>query len=140
MKSQHLSLPLPAQAERNKIRFFVKPHKTKNYETKRNPCLYGSGSRSYRARIRQSASHLRTPQTVGRDVRMDQQTTAQKQASMKGKAMLKSELAREAGVDRSTLRRWLKTDEEVLRQMGVSKTTHLLPPQAVKYLREKYAI
>lgn len=59
---------------------------------------------------------------------------------MKGKAMLKSELAREAGVDRSTLRRWLKTDEEVLRQMGVSKTTHLLPPQAVKYLREKYAI
>ncbi len=59
---------------------------------------------------------------------------------MKGKAMLKSELAREAGVNRSTLRRWLKTDEEVLQQMGVSKTTHLLPPQAVKYLREKYAI
>lgn len=58
---------------------------------------------------------------------------------MNGKAMLKSELARAAGVSNRTFSRWLRTEKDVLASMGVHRTARLLPPQAVKYIREKYA-
>ena len=56
------------------------------------------------------------------------------------KAMLKSELAQAAGVSLPTFRRWLLSDQEELRQMGVSPATKILPPVAVRYLCEKYCI
>ncbi|MBQ3633017.1 MAG: hypothetical protein II952_01835 [Paludibacteraceae bacterium] len=56
------------------------------------------------------------------------------------KSMLKSELAKAAGVSLPTFRRWLLADQEELRQMGASPTVKILPPVAVKYLCEKYCI
>lgn len=56
------------------------------------------------------------------------------------KAMLKSELAERAGVTRQTFRNWLQNDRKELAAMGVSRMTKVLPPQAVKYLSEKYDI
>ena len=50
--------------------------------------------------------------------------------------MLKSELAQAAGVSLPTFRRWLLSDQEELRQMGVSPATKILPPVAVRYLCE----
>lgn len=52
--------------------------------------------------------------------------------------MYKSEIARAAGVDRRTLYRWLKADQDVLKTMNVSPHRHLLPARAVRYLNEKY--
>ena len=54
------------------------------------------------------------------------------------KSKLKSELAQAAGVSLPTFRRWLLSDQEELRQMGVSPSTKILPPVAVRYLCEKY--
>lgn len=54
--------------------------------------------------------------------------------------MYKSELADAAGVTRQTLYSWMKTDREVLEQMGVDVRQKILPPCAVKYLCEKYGI
>jgi len=54
--------------------------------------------------------------------------------------MFKYELAAAAGVSRQTLRRWLKSDREVLARMGVGGRTKLLPPAAVRYLCDKYDI
>lgn len=56
------------------------------------------------------------------------------------KAMSKSELATAAGVSRATFRRWLLSDAEYLRSIGVKPTAKMLPPQAVNYLIEKYCI
>ena len=58
----------------------------------------------------------------------------------KYKSKLKSELAQAAGVSLPTFRRWLLSDQEKLRQMGVSPSTKILPPIAVRYLCEKYCI
>lgn len=54
--------------------------------------------------------------------------------------MYKSELAEAAGVTRQTLRNWMKTDRAALAQMGVDVKQKILPPCAVRYLCEKYAI
>lgn len=59
---------------------------------------------------------------------------------MKYVAMLKSELARAAGVSTPTFRKWMLSDQEKLEQMGVSLHSKLLTPVAVKYLCEKYSI
>lgn len=56
------------------------------------------------------------------------------------KSMYKSELADAAGVSMSTFKRWLKTDEQQLKEMGVLPRSKLLNPAAVKYLCEKYVI
>ena len=56
------------------------------------------------------------------------------------RSMLKSELAAAAGVSRGTFRRWLKTDAEFLREQGVDPKAKMLPPNAVKYLIDKYCI
>ncbi len=56
------------------------------------------------------------------------------------KAMLKSELARAAGVTTVTFRSWLRTDREFLQAQGISPNAKMLPPQVVKYLCEKYCI
>ena len=59
---------------------------------------------------------------------------------MKYRAMYKSELAAAAGVSLQTFRNWIKNDTQQLAQRGVSKTTKILPPNAVQYLCEKYVI
>ena len=56
------------------------------------------------------------------------------------KAMLKSELAAAAGVSRETFRRWLQSDADYLRSIGVNPNARILPPKAVKYLIDKYCI
>jgi len=56
------------------------------------------------------------------------------------KSMYKYELARIAGVSNDTFRRWLKTDEKILQELGCKKNDHLLNPAAVRYLCEKYVI
>lgn len=56
------------------------------------------------------------------------------------KAMYKSELAAAAGVSLQTFRNWLQSDAEQLQALGVSRTSKVLPPAAVKYLTEKYVI
>ena len=56
------------------------------------------------------------------------------------KAMYKFELAVYAGLTSKTLRRWTKPFDEELARMGVSPSTRLLPPAAVKFICEKLAI
>lgn len=56
------------------------------------------------------------------------------------KAMYKFELAVYAGITSKTLRRWTKPFDEELARMGVSSSTRLLPPAAVKFICEKLAI
>jgi len=56
------------------------------------------------------------------------------------KSMYKSELARAAGASSDTFRRWLQSDRAALQAMGVTPHQHILPPVAVRYLCEKYAI
>ena len=54
--------------------------------------------------------------------------------------MLKSEIARAAGVSDSTLRRWLRCHEQQLRGMGVRKKAKLLSPKVVRWVCEEYGI
>ena len=56
------------------------------------------------------------------------------------RSMLKSELAAAAGVSRATFRRWLQSDAEHLRSLGVKPSAKILPPRAVNYLIDKYCI
>ncbi len=56
------------------------------------------------------------------------------------KAMLKSEIARAAGLSTNTLRRWMLSRQQVLRKMGVTHTQRLLPPKAVKYICHEFGI
>lgn len=50
--------------------------------------------------------------------------------------MTKSELASLAGVSSRTLAKWLKPLQSRLREMGVSDTAKLLPPDAVYFVCE----
>ena len=52
----------------------------------------------------------------------------------------KKELAELAGVSPSTFKRYLRTRQHVLSQMGVSPKAQKLPPQAVRYVCEDYCI
>lgn len=54
--------------------------------------------------------------------------------------MYKFELAVYAGITSKTFRRWTKPYDEELARMGVSPSTRLLPPAAVKFICEKLAI
>lgn len=54
--------------------------------------------------------------------------------------MYKSELARMAGVSDRTFSRYLFNRRQILIEMGVSPHTHLLPPNAVKYISDDYGI
>ena len=56
------------------------------------------------------------------------------------KAMLKSEIARAAGVSDSTLRRWMRCHEEKLRGLGARKNAKLLSPKVVRWVCEEYGI
>ena len=56
------------------------------------------------------------------------------------KAMLKSELARMAGVSRNTLAKWLTMHEEELIQRGYDRRMRLLPPKLVTYIMHEYGI
>lgn len=56
------------------------------------------------------------------------------------KSYTKTELARAAGVSMETFRRWLKTDEEMLKKYNITKTSKILPPKVVAYLCKKYDI
>ncbi|MDR2840797.1 MAG: hypothetical protein LBV75_05980 [Paludibacter sp.] len=60
--------------------------------------------------------------------------------TVKYKASYKSDLANAAGVSSETFRRWLKNDTTELSEMKCSTTAKILPPNAVKYLCEKYSI
>ena len=56
------------------------------------------------------------------------------------KSMLKSELAAAAGVSRDTFRRWLQSDKDYLRSLGLKPKAKMLPPRVVNYLIDKYCI
>lgn len=56
------------------------------------------------------------------------------------KAMLKSELAREAGVSVRTLNRWCRPYHQELVKMGWSPNMNLLTPKIVAFLRDKFCI
>ena len=56
------------------------------------------------------------------------------------KAMLKSELAREAGVSVKTFNRWCKPHHKQLRALGWNESMKLLPPKVVKYVIEAFCI
>ena len=57
------------------------------------------------------------------------------------RAMTKSELARAAGVNRNTIRNWLK-DPYIAKQLATMnlKKKQKLPPNAVQIITEQYAI
>lgn len=54
--------------------------------------------------------------------------------------MLKSELAREAGVSSKVFRTWLVETEKDLQPLGYRRTLHLLTPAMIVLLHEKYVI
>ena len=56
------------------------------------------------------------------------------------KSMLKSELAREAGVSVRTLNNWCKPHQKELVQMGYKPYMKMLPPKIVEYLVEQFCI
>ena len=56
------------------------------------------------------------------------------------KAMLKSELAREAGVSLRTFNRWCKPYHKELVKMGWKPRMKLMPPKIVAYLTDKFCI
>lgn len=56
------------------------------------------------------------------------------------KAMLKSELARMAGVSRNTLGRWFLVHEEELIARGYQRNMRLLPPSIVTFVMREYGI
>ena len=45
-----------------------------------------------------------------------------------------------AGVSPRTFSRWLASQREVLRSMGISPQAHLIPPRGVEYICEHYGI
>lgn len=55
-------------------------------------------------------------------------------------AMYKSELARQAGVSRETLRWWCRDSESELAGYGYTRHSHILSPGAVDLLCRKYGI
>lgn len=54
--------------------------------------------------------------------------------------MLKSEVAKLAGVSHATFRRWLKDSEQELLQFGYQRCDKYLCPRVIQYLNEKYVI
>ena len=56
------------------------------------------------------------------------------------KSMLKSELARKAGVSVRTLNRWCKPYTKELLKMGWDPKKKLLPPKIANFLMEKLCI
>ena len=54
--------------------------------------------------------------------------------------MLKSELARRAGVSVNTLMRWCKPFHEELAKMGMPPRNRVLPPNVVQFIAEKFCI
>jgi len=56
------------------------------------------------------------------------------------KSMLKSELARAAGVSPRTFTRWIAMHQAELSAMGIPPTAHLVPPVGVRYICERYGI
>ena len=56
------------------------------------------------------------------------------------KSMLKSELAREAGVSVRTLNNWCKPHQKKLVQMGYKPYMKMLPPKIVEFLVEQFCI
>ncbi len=56
------------------------------------------------------------------------------------KSMLKSELAREAGVSRRTLNNWCKPYMKELTAMGYRPTMKLLPPKIVQFMKDQFCI
>ena len=56
------------------------------------------------------------------------------------KSMLKSELAREAGVSVRTLNRWCEMYGEELIAMGWRPRMKLLPPKVVNFITETFCI
>ena len=56
------------------------------------------------------------------------------------RSMLKSELAREAGVSVKTLNRWCKPYEKKLNKMGWHRRMKLLPPKIVQFMVETFCI
>lgn len=56
------------------------------------------------------------------------------------KSMLKSELAREAGVSRRTLNNWCKPYMKELTAMGYRPTMKLLPPKIVLFMKDQFCI
>ena len=56
------------------------------------------------------------------------------------KAMTKQQLARYAGVDVKTLRRWCEMHSEQLEKLGMRRYAKVLPPKVVKYLTEELCI
>ena len=56
------------------------------------------------------------------------------------RSMLKSELARAAGVSTRTFSRWLAKDSQLMRKHGITKHSHIIPPKAVRFLCHYYGI
>ena len=56
------------------------------------------------------------------------------------KTMTRKQLAYYAGVDPRTLRKWMQENEEELRSLGMPKGKGALPPSAINWIIDKYAI
>lgn len=56
------------------------------------------------------------------------------------KAYTKTQLAIFADVSPRTFSRWLIAHEKALSRFGVTKKTHILPPNAVKYICDHFGI
>ena len=56
------------------------------------------------------------------------------------KSMLKSELARAAGVSVKTLNRWCRPHKKQLAEMGWNPSMKLLPPKIVSFMVEEFCI
>ncbi len=56
------------------------------------------------------------------------------------RAMSKSELAKRAGISERTMSRYIKLQQPALTAIGVSPSTRLLPPRAVKLLCEAWDV
>ena len=56
------------------------------------------------------------------------------------KAMSKQQLADAAGVSVTTLMNWCKPFRKELEAMGLHQNMRVIPPNAVKYIAEKFCI
>ena len=56
------------------------------------------------------------------------------------KAMSKQQLADAAGVSVTTLMNWCKPFRKELEAMGLSQNMRVIPPNAVKFIAEKFCI